>query len=497
MRELNHQSQNKGRIHMVPIQTELCQELPPVYGNREYRELKTLLDRMDEIILQSNLENVFIESFPTEASNTPKKRQRLLEALRCTLLRQMFRLSYGRLACELACNHLYQKFCGLFRIDKIEVPSAKTLERYEKMASSEMLQQLVAHLNSVAATGTADCEQQTLALETPVTLGVEYVDATAVKARVHYPVDWLLLRDMVRTLTLAIAQARKYGVCSRLPKEPQAYRTAMNKLCIEMTHARRTKDAVQKRKAIFRRMKKLVRVVEKLSQGHLAKLRRQGAASMLSVAQQLMLEHKFTVILDQLDAVIHQAHERIIGGRPVASADKILSLYEPDMHVIVRGKTNAEVEFGNTLFLAEQADGLIVDWHLYQEQAPADSRMIPEHLRRMENDHEIALRAIVGDRGFDSAKNSRLLGDTIANHLCPRNVEHFKQQLQDKTFCRHQRRRAQTEARIAIVMHGFLGNPMRKWGYKNKARLCGWGILAHNLWVLARLPQQAAQAKAA
>jgi len=481
---------------MIPIQTELYQELPPVYGNREYRELKTLLDRMDEIILQSNLENTFIESFASKASNTPKRRQRLIEAFRCTLLRQMFQLSYGRLACELACNHLYQKFCGLFRIDKIEVPSAKTLERYEKMASSELLQQLVAHLNRVAAIGATDFEEQPLQLETPVNLGVEYVDATVVKARVHYPVDWLLLRDAVRTLTLAIAQARKYGVCSRLPKEPQAYRTAMNKLCIEMTHARRTKDAAKKRKAIFRRMKKLVRVVEKLSRGHLAKLRRQGAASMLSVAKQLMLEHKFTVILDQIDAVIHQAHERIIGNRPIASKDKILSLYESDMHVIVRGKTDAEVEFGNTLFLAEQADGLIVDWELYQEQAPADSRMIPEHLQRMK-EKEIALRAVASDRGFDSKENRHLLGEEIENHLCPRNLEQFKQRLEDEAFCRHQRRRAQTEARIAIVMHGFLGNPMRKWGYRNKARLCGWGILAHNLWVLARLPQQAAQAKAA
>lgn len=32
-------------------------------------------------------------------------------------------------------------------------------------------------------------------LEIPVDLSVEYVDATALKARMHHPVDWLLLRD--------------------------------------------------------------------------------------------------------------------------------------------------------------------------------------------------------------------------------------------------------------------------------------------------------------
>lgn len=52
-------------------------------------------------------------------------------------------------------------------------------------------------------------------------------------------------------------------------------------------------------------------------------------------------------VLEQAPAAIRQAHERIIGERPVANADKILSLYEDDIHVIVRGKAGADVEFGS------------------------------------------------------------------------------------------------------------------------------------------------------
>ena len=482
---------------MLSLQTELYQELPAVFGSKDFHDLQALLERIDELIMHSGLDSSFVMSFPAKARKTQKQRQRLVEAFRCTLLRMLFRLPYRVMSRELACNFLYQKFCGLWRLGSVKVPSAKTLERYEKMASSEMLVNLVAHLNHAAAVPASDSGEQTLRLASPVNLGVEYVDATALKARVHHPVDWLLLRDAVRTLTLAIAQARKYKIYSRMSKMPQEYLCSMNQLCIEMTQARRTSDSVKKRKNVLRRMKKLVRKVEKIARGHLAKLRKRGAISMLSVAGQFILEQKFTTILDQIDAVIYQAHERIIGERRVKNADKILSLYEPDMHVIVRGKAGAEVEFGNKLFLAEQADGLIVDWHLYQERAPADSRMIPEHLRRMEENNGIALQAITGDRGFDSAGNSALLGDAIENHFCPRNIKDFEQRLQDNAFRRHQRRRAQTEARIAIVTHGFLGNPMYKWGYKNKERLCGWGILAHNLWVLARLPQQAVQRQAA
>lgn len=482
---------------MVALQNEFCPELPPVVGNRDFRELDALLTRMDEVIVQSGIEEEFLASFPAKQRRTQKQCRRLLTALRCTLVRMLFRLPYRRAAREFAVNYLYQKFCNLIRVERIDAPSHSTLERYEKMVSPEILQKLVAHLNHAAALPSDGPAAQALKLETPVDLRVEYVDATALKARVHYPVDWLLLRDAVRTLTLAIVQVRKRGIVSRMPKAPQDYLCVMNKLCIQMTHARRTKDAKRIRKKTLRAMKKQLRTVAGLSRRHLEKLRKQGASKGLSVTTILALEQKFTVILEQVDAIIRQAHERIIGERRVGNKDKTLSLYEPDMHVIVRGKTGAEVEFGNTLFLAEQADGLVIDWHLYEEQAPADSRMLPAHLERTESKNGIVLQSLTGDRGFDSAENAERLGNEIQNNICPRNIERLNERLRDKKFRDHQIRRAQTEARIAIIMHGFLGNPARKWGYKNKARLCAWGILAHNLWVLARLPRQAVQARAA
>ncbi len=77
-----------------------------------------------------------------------------------------------------------------------------------------------------------------------------------------------------------------------------------------------------------------------------------------------------------LMAAVKQAHERIIGERPVKNADKILSFYEPDAHVIVRGKAGAEVEFGNTLVLGEVDGGVIVDWQLIREHAMADCHRV-------------------------------------------------------------------------------------------------------------------------
>ena len=49
-------------------------------------------------------------------------------------------------------------------------------------------------------------------------------------------------------------------------------------------------------------------------------------------------------VIEQLPAAMKQAHERIIGARQVSNADKILSLYDAKVAVIVRGKASAEVD---------------------------------------------------------------------------------------------------------------------------------------------------------
>jgi len=46
----------------------------------------------------------------------------------------------------------------------------------------------------------------------------------------------------------------------------------------------------------------------------------------------------------------------------IKNEDKILSLYDENINVLVRKKAEAIVEFGNKLLLGEQTDGLIIDW---------------------------------------------------------------------------------------------------------------------------------------
>lgn len=70
--------------------------------------------------------------------------------------------------------------------------------------------------------------------------------------------------------------------------------------------------------------------------------------------------------------------------------------------------------------------------------------------------------------------------------MCPRDPKKLSQRMREEKFVRLQRRRAQTEGRIGILKRGFLGRPMRAKGFKHRELALAWGVLTHDLWVLAR-----------
>ena len=301
--------------------------------------------------------------------------------------------------------------------------------------------------------------------------------------------DLVLLRDATRTLIKAIRLIRDQGLKHRMD-DPKKFLRDMNKLCIEMTHVRKKKGAKKMRKAIFRRMKKLMKTVENHAGKYSHLLESRWAETDWSENQAQVILDRIQNVLDQLPQAVHQAHERLIGKRRVANKDKILSLYEPDVHVLVRGKADAEVEFGNGFYLAEQADGLIVDWQFIQEQPASDNKLVADSIKALTKTYG-TLKSYSGDRGFDAQNNRDELAEkNIANGICPRSVVQLKERLEDPYFRQLQTRRGSTEARISIFKNAYLGTPLKSKGFKNRKTRIEWCILAHNLWKLGRIAVQ-------
>ncbi len=317
----------------------------------------------------------------------------------------------------------------------------------------------------------------------------------SLQANIHYPVDWVLLRDATRTLTKAVDLIRQQGLCHRM-EDPALFRKRMNQLCIQMTHSPKQAKPSKHRKKMLRKMNKLVGLVADHARCHRQLLDEQWEKTEWTRPQAEQVLQRLDRVLEQLPAARKQAWQRIIDEEPVANEDKILSLYESALNVVVRHKAGAEVEFGNTLLLGESPQGLIMHWELFQASAPADARLVGRALEQAEQNLHIQIKAAGADRGFDSASVQKWLeAEDIYNGICPRDPHQLQERLRSWKFVKLQRRRSQTEGRISIIMHNFLDSPIRSKGFAHRQLAVDWAVLTHNLWVLARLPKREVQTK--
>lgn len=477
---------------ILPFPEELRPRLPTIVGNVDYRTLEDQLHRIDALLRHSEVERDFLQRSldrwvgasrhrPSPAQQT-RYQQRSQRALRCNLLRTLLQEDLRGFSIQLAGNPLYQWFCGIAAMDVVRVPSKSELQRFAHWLPAGELRAL---LDGLLRSATRTPER--LQLEAPLDLDACFLDTTALKANIHFPTDWVLLRDAVRTLMKATLLIRREGLRQRM-EPPEAFLARMNRLSLAMSQAARRAGSKKARKGVLRQMKRLVSVVQAHARRHRELLDRQWTETSWTRAQAEVVLRRIDGVLELLPRARRQAHERIIGGRKVDNADKILSLYDTDVRVIVRGKAGAEVEFGNTVLLGENRQGVIVDYQLFREPAAADSQLVFASLVRVREGTGHCVSEVVTDRGFHSAANSRTLRETgTYDALCPRDPKELGRRMREEKFARLQRRRAQTEARIGILKRGFLGRPMRAKGFEHRELALAWGVLTHDLWVLARL----------
>jgi hypothetical protein len=489
---------------IIPFQVPLPQALPTIEGNVDYREFRDNFLHIDQLLVQSGLETQLLQAdlqrwLAPRHKVSPRAQQNhqlhSRRALRCNIARQLLGQEYRVFAARLADSPLLQHFCGLNELGCLKVPSKSTLQRYDLWWKEDEVRPVIHHLLNRGATA-----PQQLHLPQAVDLESAFLDTTCLEANIHYPVDWILLRDATRTLMKGVRLIRDQGLKHRM-EEPESFITRINILCIQMTHAGSKTDSRRQRKKTLRQMDRLMGVVRNHARRYRALLDQQWKQTNWTRPQAQQVLRHMDQVLEQLPKARQQARARILEDKPVANEDKILSLYEPDVHVIVRKKAGAPVEFGNTLFLAENPQGLIIDWEFFQEQAPADTDLLPRSVGRMEQVYGARLKAATADRGFDSFANQvGLAEEGIYNAVCPRSPALLQERLGSWKFKRLQRRRGQTEGRIAIVKNVFLGGRMRGKGFAHRQLTVTWTVLAHNLWVLARLQRSAKaepQAKAA
>jgi len=481
----------------IALQHELRPALPNVYGSLDYHTFRDMLVKIDEILTKSGLEDDLISQALKEHTKSHKidhqqfcnskkassQYKKFKYALRCNIARHLTGESYRLFSLRLADSTLLQWFTGITVFSHRKAVSKSTLERFEKCFDE-------GHVADVIRTSLSKLSDKSKALDIGLKQAVDFkktfMDSTCVKANIHFPVDWVLLKDGARSLLSAIKTIRAQGLKHRMV-EPALLLRVINKLCISMTHTRRKKDSKKQRKAILRVMKKLSGRLARQAKRYRELLTNEWAKTDWTQPQAEQVIGRIDGILEQLPKAIKQAHDRIIGERVIPSSDKLLSLYDKDVHVMVRGKAGNEVEFGQGLLLTEQQDGLIIDWKLFTEFPPSDSQLLRPTIERIEQYYG-PIESTSSDRAFSSAANDQFLKEhKIYNATCPRSPKLLQEKLDDPIFLSLQTRRSQTEARIGIFKNVFLGKPLRSKITLYKRHAINWCVLTHNLWVLARM----------
>lgn len=491
-------------MSIIAFQPEIRPALPFVIGSLDYRNQREFFERVDQIIIEAGLEARFaalaLEKLRLAPEKlTPKRLDRLARlgalALRCNIAKDYLGLDCRAFAISAADSTTLHWFLGINGMDRIKAPSKSMVDRFTRWIGADGWLQLKNSLNQQAATS-RPCGAAAFNLADAIRLDEIFFDATCVKANIHFPTDWVLLRDITRTLMKATKIIRKHGLKERMPQEPLEFLSDMNTLCMKMSAQRRKADGRKQRKKILRAMKTLVRRVARHAKSHRDALTARRMESKLSEGRARVVIARIDMVLAQLPTAIKQAHERIIGGRQVKNEDKILSLHDSEVEVIVRGKAGEEVEFGNKLWIGETREGLIVDYKLLRGN-PADTTQVKPAVERLEA-LGVEVKKAWGDRGLMSKANQRdLEGRGIKSGLCPRDPAELARRLKEEPdFREGLKRRAGTEARIGIFKNVFLGRPLRAKGFERREMAVGSAALAHNLWVLARLPQAKAKAKA-
>lgn len=454
--------------------------------NRDYHCFAEDLECLSSLLISSGLESL-AGDLSSADSGCAGRRDRGIFALRVVLLQHWLGFpSYREYSRQLAGNALLQDFCGLWRLDgKIGLTSKSTLGRCHGHFSAEQWELLHVKLTEVLSDGEGArrCD-----LVSSLSTAVAQMDSTCLEANIHFPTDWVLLKDVSVSLLSGVKRIRTSGIVCRMPESVEQLSRQMNVICMQMSQLRRKADAARLRKGCLRQMKRLLQRISGHARRHRDALQIRGSDHGWSPARRDRLLERMDWHLQQLPEVIHQAHERIIGGRKLPRDKKILSIHDPDLQVIVRGKASGEVEFGNSLFIVENSLGYILDYQFDRAFPQPEPVKLQNSIERMHN-NGLCPDAVVADRGFDCKKTDDFLHHkAIVNLVIPKNPQTLSEKLQDPCLAFWIHRRGRIEARISIVKNHANSRVCRAKGFSHRAQWVAVTIVAHNLrWVIRKL----------
>jgi transposase, IS5 family len=395
--------------------------------------------------------------------------------LRLMFLKFRHRLGYESLCAEVADSISWRRFCRI-PLDG-RVPHPTTLMKL----TSRCGQEAVAGLNEALWA-------KAVAAKLLRTSRVR-ADTTVICANVAYPTDSGLLARAVGKLVRTARRVQVAGGATGTVMTDRRRAAARRVRQIASTLRSRGKLSREESSQVIRRVTgELAGLAEAAAAQATAVLRngRRAVPRALSGRVRGRLRRalgELAPTIERTARLVAQARIRL-GGQTPDGANRLVSLHDPDARPIRKGRIDRPVEFGYKAQVADNDDGIILDYTVEYGAAPDGPQLAPA-IERISRRTGNTPRAVTADRGYGRAAFERDLHDLgVRTVAIPRqgkisatrhNTEH------SRSFHKLVKWRTGCEGRISYLKRGYGWDRTCLDCRQGAAIWCGHGVFAHNL----------------
>jgi IS5 family transposase len=437
-------------------QKEQLPLIPPTVDHAHARELAKISEILDT---NSELANLIGQDLVRGVRNPHLGCAGMSgdQVLRVLVLKQMNTFSYEDLEFHLKDSSSYRTFCRIGLMDR--APGRSTIQENVKKVHSRTLQKVQALLVEYARQKGIESGEKVR------------VDSTTVESHIHRPTDSGLLYDGVRVLARLLGRVKKVSGYS-------GWRNHTRRAKRRMIGIHRTrKDAV--RLKAYRDLLKVVRKTLKYARAALESLgKKRGKAT--------RLRRKLAEMIALVERVREQTEQRVLRGEKVATAERIVSIFEPHADVLV--KDHKDTYYGHKVSLTGGASGMLLDC-VIEEGNPNDATRAVSMIKRQKKIYGVAPKQAAMDGTYASRPNLEELKKLGVEQVCfsaPRGMSAEEMAGSRYVYRRLRDFRAGIEGIISFVKRCF-GMKRCTWRGEPSFKSYVWSsVVSANLLILAR-----------
>lgn len=425
--------------------------------------------RLGKLIPWTEFEERYAENFKS-ATGQPAISGRM--ALASVLIKQRYKASDDDVIAEIAMNPYLQHFLGLQQFQYDAPFSASMMSRFRQRITPEMLAWINDYIADRPEEKDDSDDGQSGEHKSKDNEGTLILDATCAPQNIRFPTDVSLLNE-ARMNTEEIID-RLYELDAFVDKKPRTYRQIARNQYNSFSKARKkTRKMVRKATRqqlgyLKRNLKTICAIDEKLREALLpAKLRER-----LFVVEKIYAQQK-----EMFENGTHRIDERIV------------SLSQPWVRPIVRGKQNAPVEFGAKVEMSVVNGYLRIEdlrWDAFNESTTLQTSV--ESYRRAYGHYPAR---VLADTIFRTRENLRYCKEHGIHingpHLGkrPDDVSAYRKQLREEWL--ESGERGEIERQFGVAKRRYsLGCVVMKLKHTSEVDIYA-SVLAMNLWKKLRL----------